>query len=93
MTYARQANQGCFRSSREFKLTRQIALEHTKPALRKVSGLFHLEPRMVKTREQAECIQKKRYFAGKVGVAKAVRRFMRRTKQEWNCALACNAWY
>jgi hypothetical protein len=45
---------------------------------------------MVKTREQAERIQRKRYLAGKLGVSKAVRRFMKRSGQEWNCALAYN---
>jgi hypothetical protein len=71
-------------------LTRQIALEHTKPAPKGQRAFFISGDDMVKTREQAERIQRKRYLAGKLGVSKAVRRFMRRTKQAWDCGLEYN---
>ncbi|MFC0132072.1 hypothetical protein [Massilia eurypsychrophila] len=43
---------------------------------------------MVKTYEQAQRIQAKRRDAGKMGVADAVRRFIKRTGTPMDCGLA-----
>jgi hypothetical protein len=43
---------------------------------------------MVKTYEQAKRIQSKRREAGKMGIAVAVRRFVKRTGTPMDCGLA-----